>query len=307
MERVAIVGLGLIGGSLGLALKSSVPGVEVIGVARREETASTAVSIRAADRAGTDLALIRDADLVVLACPLAATAQVLVETMPHLGEGARVTDVGSVKGPVVKHALSILDQERNPFLGGHPMAGKEVTGIVHAEPELFRGRPWILTPGHGWFTSAAGAVREERGGPGGYVPEGWQDYATALRGFGALPVFMPPARHDRYVAMISHLPFLLSAAYLVATGGQSDWAEASELASSGFRDFTRVGGGDPGMYSAIAGMNRDEMLRAWAALHEAMDMFEAAMARGEEAALLELFTTAQATRRAWLERQAEGN
>jgi len=101
--------------------------------------------------------------------------------------------------------------------------------------------------------------------------------------------------------MISHLPFLLSAAFLVAAGDQEDWAEASELASSGFRDISRLGAGDPEMYAAIAGMNREEILRSWGALHEALDMFEAAMARGEEAALLALFESARGTRRSWAE------
>ena len=280
MKRVAIVGLGLIGGSLGLALKAHVPEMEVIGVARREETAAEARERGAVDRAGTDLGLIVQADLVVIACPLAVTAAVIEEAMPYLADGAHVTDVGSVKGAVVDHALSVLDPERNPFLGGHPMAGKEVGGIGNADPGLFRGRPWVLTP-----TGPIDAV--------------WDEFLEAVRQVGGVPMFMPAAKHDRYVAMISHLPFLLSAAYLVSVAGEEDWEEAAELASSGFRDFSRLGAGDPEMYSAIAGLNREEVLRSWASLHEALDMFEAAMARGEESALLELFQSARGSRRAW--------
>ncbi|HEV1998391.1 MAG TPA: prephenate dehydrogenase/arogenate dehydrogenase family protein, partial [Candidatus Dormibacteraeota bacterium] len=303
MKAVAIVGLGLIGGSLGLALKEHLPEVDVLGVARRPETAAEALAMGAADRAGTDLALVREADLVVLACPLAATAAVLEASLPHLAAGARVTDVGSVKAAVVTHALSVLDHDRNPFLGGHPMAGKEVTGIAQAEAALFRGRPWILTQPQAWFNHLSGpesAIAAERGQrPGGYELQGWQDYTAALRAIGALPVFMPPARHDRYVAMISHLPFLLSAAFLLATGEQEDWGEASQLASSGFRDISRLGAGDPEMYTAIAGLNRDEVLKTWSSLHRALDMFEAALARGEEGALLELFRSAREVRNSW--------
>jgi prephenate dehydrogenase len=318
MDKVAIVGLGLIGGSLGLALKASVPGVEVVGIARREETALEAASLGAVDRAGTDLALVSGADIVVLACPLAVTAAVLEETVPHLNEGTRLTDVGSVKGPVVKHALAVLDRERNPFLGGHPMAGKEVTGIANADAGLFRGRPWILTPPAGWFIPLKRAMEAGRSGtregyePGraredGTVDPLWGDFLDALQAIGARPAFLPPAKHDRYVAMISHLPFLLSAAYLVATADEEAWDEASELASSGFRDFTRIGAGDPDMYAAIAALNRDQILTSWASMHRALDMFEAAMARGEEAALLELFKGARATRRDWAEQHPESS
>ena len=282
MERVAIVGLGLIGGSVGLALRAAVPGVEVIGVARREETARRAEEMGAVDRAGVDVALVAEADLVVLACPLAATPVVLETVAPRLAEGARVTDVGSVKGWVVNFAANALHPRNNPFLGGHPMAGKEVTGIEHAEADLFRGRPWVFTT-------------REGGDPGG----DWADLVDAVRAIGAVPAFMTPAAHDRYVALVSHLPFLVSAAYLRAVGQGDDWEAASALASSGFRDISRLGAGDPEMYAAIAGANRDEVLGTWAALHEALDEIEAAIVRGDHEALLGLLRTAQQTRADW--------
>ncbi|MDP9326284.1 MAG: prephenate dehydrogenase/arogenate dehydrogenase family protein, partial [Candidatus Dormibacteraeota bacterium] len=109
------------GGSLGLAIKGALPSVEVIGVARRDETAHLSVELGAADRAGMDAELVAPADLVVLACPLRATADVLAAVVPHLKKGARVTDVGSVKGWVVRRADKALDPKRNPFVGGHPM------------------------------------------------------------------------------------------------------------------------------------------------------------------------------------------
>jgi prephenate dehydrogenase len=283
MERVGIVGLGLVGGSLGLALRAACPGVEVVAVARRQATGENALRLGAADRAGTSLELLREADLVILACPLAATAEVLEGAIPFLAPGARVTDVGSVKRGVVEHAARVLDPDRNPFLGGHPMAGKEVGGIDNAEAQLFRGKPWVLTPEPAC----------------GYEPERWQDYVEALRAVGALPVFLPAARHDRYVALVSHLPFLLSAAFLNAVGEDPSWDQAAELASSGFRDFSRLGAGDTDMYAAISMMNRDEVLRAWEGLHQAMDQFEAAIARHDGAALVDLLAAARGARRAW--------
>ncbi len=281
MRRVAIVGLGLIGGSLGLALKRYLPGVEVVGVARRRETAEQALAMAAVDVAGTDLTLLRDADLVVLACPLAVTAAVLEDVLPHLADGARVTDVGSAKARVVEHALGVLDARRNPFLGGHPMAGKEVSGIGHAEANLFRGRPWVFTP------HTVGAA------------EPFEDYLTAVRAIGATPLNLAPQQHDRYVALVSHIPFLLSTAYLLAVGGGPDWTAAADLASSGFRDISRLGAGNSEMYAAITNFNRAEVLSAWASLHEALDHLEAAIARGEDPVLLDLLVRARGIREAW--------
>ena len=281
MRRVVIVGLGLIGGSLGMALRETAPGIDVDGVARRRETADQAVRRGAVERAGTDLQLVEGADMVVLACPLGATAAILEECLPHLSVGARVTDVGSVKREVVAHALSVLDQRRNPFLGGHPMAGKEVSGVAHAEAGIFRGRPWVFTPHH----------------QGADAP--FEDLVDAVRLIGAIPVVLTPRQHDRYVALVSHLPFLLSAAFLLSVGDQPDWPNAADLASTGFRDISRLGAGNPEMYAAITTFNRDEVLQAWGAFHLALDMLEAAIERQQGDALLELLSTARGTREAW--------
>jgi prephenate dehydrogenase len=287
MERIAIVGLGLIGGSLGLALKRSLPEVEVLGVARRQQTAELALSMGAADTATVDIASVEGADVVVLACPLAVTRTVLDEAAPHLSSGARVTDVGSVKGRVVWQAAASLNRKRNPFLGGHPMAGKEMTGLEHAEAELFTGRPWVFTPRR--------PGDEDRFG----------DLVDAVRTIGARPLMLAPDVHDRYVALVSHLPFLLSAAYLRAVGDESDWQAAAELASSGFRDISRLGAGDSDMYAAIADANRDEVLRTWADFHTALDEFEAAIARGDRDVLLDLLLAARQTRVAWAAKHPE--
>lgn len=282
MERVAIIGLGLMGGSLGLALKRDLPALDLIGIARRPETAEAAVRMGAVDRASIDIGSAAEADLVVLACPLGAMP-VLFETLaPVLASAARVTDVGSVKDWVTYFAAKELDPKVNPFLGSHPMAGKEVAGIEHAEADLFRGRPWV-------FTTDDGAD------PGA----GWADLVDAVRAIGARPVFMTPKDHDRYVALVSHLPFLLSAAYLEAVAESKDWKAASALASSGFRDISRLGAGDPEMYSAILQTNRDEVLGTYAGLHRALDEFEAAIVRGDGELLLSLLQSAQQTRRAW--------
>ena len=278
--RITIVGLGLIGGSLGLALRR-LEGVEVTGVARRAETAERALARGAAHAAGTDITAVAGADLVVVAVPLAATAAVLEALAPHLDEGTRVTDVGSTKEGVVRHAESVLDTERNPFLGGHPMAGREVTGIEHAGPDLFAGRAWIFTPDDGG------------------EPDGWAHYIGKIRAIGAAPLFLTPRRHDRLVAMISHIPFLLSSAYLLAAARDAHWPEAAGLASSGFRDITRLGAGDSDMYAAIAAGNREAILDAWGELQLALEEVEAAITRGEGDELHQLLAEARAAREAW--------
>ncbi|HXO67054.1 MAG TPA: prephenate dehydrogenase/arogenate dehydrogenase family protein [Candidatus Dormibacteraeota bacterium] len=282
MDRVAIVGLGLIGGSLGLAIRRYLPEVEVIGVARRPETVALAERSGAVSQAGTHLALIASADLVVLSCPLAVTAAVLEDSLPHLAEGARVTDVGSVKASIVARAVRTLEAGRNPFLGGHPMAGKEVSGIEHADADLFRGRAWAFTP------HAAGAA------------EPFGDFLEAIEAIGAHPLNLAPEEHDRYVALVSHVPFLVSSAYLLSVGRESDWARASELAASGFRDVSRLGAGDSEMYAAIAGANREEVLRAWRSLRSALEEIEGAIEGGDAEVLLDLLVAARRIRQDWM-------
>jgi prephenate dehydrogenase len=295
--KVGIVGLGLIGGSLGLAVRSRRPDVEVVGVARRPETAAEAERLGAAARAGTDLALLRGVDVVVVAVPLAATDETLGNLAETLDAGVVVTDVGSVKASVVASAARRLDPRRNPFLGGHPMAGKEVGGIANAEARLFEGRPWVLTP-----DPAAGVEMVGAAEPG---PEQAPPFATrvgALReligDIGAVVVEMSPAEHDRRVALISHLPFMLSAAYLLAAGASDVWPEASPLASSGFRDISRLGAGDPAMYAAIVEANLPAVREVWAGMRLALEEMESAFERGEHRHLLELFARARQVRRA---------
>lgn len=294
------MGLGLIGGSLGLALRRHLPEVDVVGVARRQETAAEAERMGAVDRAGTRLSLLAGADLVVLACPLAVTAAVLQDSARHLDEGARVTDVGSVKREVVEHAARLLDTRRNPFLGGHPMAGKEVNGIANADADLFRGRPWIFTPGPGWYSALPQTPGAARAGNSiAKVPGGWEDLVDAVRDIGAVPAFLPPRTHDRYVALVSHMPFLLSAAYLLSVGREDDWDAAAELASSGFRDISRLGGGDSEMYVDITSANREEVLVALTALRAALDRFEGAVRGGDDSGLLDLLAAAREIRDTW--------
>ncbi|MHB8507600.1 MAG: prephenate dehydrogenase [Candidatus Dormibacteria bacterium] len=293
--RVGIVGLGLLGGSLGLALRRQ--GIEVLGLARRDATVAEALKAGAVSFASADPVVLEGADLVVVAVPLGDTEAVLASIAPHLAPGARVTDVGSVKTSVLAAASRTLDPARNPFLGGHPMAGKEVGGIGHADADLFRGHPWILTP-------------VVTGDPGEGPPVGFEDLWEIVTAIGARPRLVSAADHDRQVALVSHLPFLLSAVYLVAAGGRPDWEAALGVASSGFRDFSRLGAGDPEMYAAICNRNQAAIRDGLAALRAVLESVDEALTpgaeAGQEAALATFFASARALRRQWDEVKATG-
>ncbi|QEY32162.1 prephenate/arogenate dehydrogenase [Synechococcus sp. RSCCF101] len=239
--RVGIVGLGLIGGSLGLDLQAA--GWAVQGIVRSEATARRARERGLATRVDTDPAALTGCGLVVLALPLdrlLAPPAALVAALPR---EAVVTDVGSVKAPVLA-----LWQDLHPrFVAGHPMAGTAAAGVEAGLPGLFRSRPWVITPG-------------PRTDPGAI--EALERLAEAV---GAEVITAEAATHDRAAALISHLPVLVSASLLLAAADESDAgvaALARQLASSGFADTTRVGGGNPDLGTLMARTNGTAVLAA---------------------------------------------
>ncbi len=240
--RISIVGLGLIGGSIGLALREVRPQPEVLGIARKEADAAAAVERGAVAAGSTDLGLAVASDLVIVATPLQEMRPVLAALGRQLPARTLVTDVASTKGAVVEWANELLGGDR--FLGGHPMAGSTERGLRFADSALFRGAPWIFTPQPDQQTSAFA---------------GWFELVDAM---GARRVMMAPAEHDRRVALVSHLAFLLSAAYVSAVKASPEWLEAMRISGPGFRDMIRLSGGDPDMYTGIARTNRQQLLSA---------------------------------------------
>lgn len=280
-RSVAVVGLGLIGASLCMALRRRLPGVEVIGVARRAELADRAAADGACHRAGTDPGLLAEAEIVVLCTP--------VDAMPRWLEvcagvdGLLVTDAGSTKVWIAERGAEILGGR---FLGGHPMAGRERSGYDAADPELFDGATWVLTPS----------------GPGHL--ERFRAWVGAVEDLGAEVEIVEPEVHDRAVAWISHLPFALSAALVRAATGSDDWSVASVLASSGFRDMARLAGGDPAMYAAILATNAP-------AIRDALDGLEGELATlrrllDDPGAAAEHFAEARRARAVWYAQRAAG-
>ncbi len=262
-ERVAIVGLGLIGGSLALAARRRGLFGHVTGIGRGRANLDEGLARGAIDVATVDVAAgVRDADLVVLGVPVASMAAVVAAMAPSLARDAIVTDVGSVKAPLIA-ALEPLLAGRARFVAGHPIAGTERSGVAAAFPELFEGRCCILTPSDETDRSALEAVRGL-----------WE-------GVGMRVVTMDAARHDHVLALVSHLPHVI--AYALAGEVEAREALGEELvrfSAGGLRDFTRVAASDPALWRDILAMNRDEVVSAVRAYRERLAHLEALMATG---------------------------
>lgn len=242
-RRITIIGLGLIGASIGLRLKqANVPNVEIIGQDIERGAEKTAQKIGAIDRAEHDPAkAVAGASLVIVATPIIALREVLTEIAPHLTEGAIVTDTASTKADVMKWAKELLP-EHVSFIGGHPMAGKETPGAEHADANLFEDRAYCLCP---TVDADPDAVRSIMG------------LAQML---GAEPLFIEGDEHDVYAAAISHLPLVTAAVLFNMMRESPSWEDLGILASSGFRDMTRLASGDPAMSHGIVSTNREAVI-----------------------------------------------
>jgi prephenate dehydrogenase len=224
-RRVAIVGLGLLGGSLGLALKKAgFPG-RIAGYARRAETRERALAAGVVDEGFADVTeAVHGADLVILATPVAVILDHLPRLQPHLSPRALITDVGSTKRMICERAAELYAQQPL-FLGGHPMAGKESSGLENADARLFENARYVLTP-----------LKPEH-----LDDDRVQAFRALVAAIGARPLTTDPATHDRAVAYLSHLPQLLSSG--LASLIEEKYASEDlslEVAASGFRDMTRL-------------------------------------------------------------------
>ncbi|MBI3953568.1 MAG: prephenate dehydrogenase/arogenate dehydrogenase family protein [Chloroflexi bacterium] len=245
MDRITIVGLGLIGGSIGLALKAAkLHSVEVVGHDVTRSALGDAKKRGAVDRTeGSLREALKGADLVVLAVPVLAIREVLQDAAPLLKEGAVVTDTGSTKALVMEWARELLPPHIS-FVGGHPLAGKETPGIEAAEATLFRGAVYALCPSPSAEADAVKVVV-------------W----LVENILGSRPFFVDPHEHDGLVAGISHLPIILSSALVSCTTQSPSWREMSKLAANGYRDISRLAAGDPTMNRDICLSNRESLAR----------------------------------------------
>jgi arogenate dehydrogenase (NADP+) len=239
--NIGILGLGLIGGSLGFDLRSQ--GHHILGVSRREDTCQKAVTLGSVDEASVDLNLLAAAEVVFICTPLALIVPQFEQLIAHLSANTVVTDVGSAKAQIVKDISPLWDN----FIGGHPMAGTTDSGIEAAQRHLFVDKPYVLTPITTTPISVITVVEK------------------IVRSLGANIYYCQPEQHDRAVSWISHLPVMVSSSLIAACLSETDvdvLQLAQNLASSGFRDTSRVGGGNPELGVMMARYNRQALLRS---------------------------------------------
>jgi prephenate dehydrogenase len=283
--KLVVVGVGLIGGSCALALRRAGVVREVVGVGRTQANLDVALQRNVLDRgctlAGPWQAEVADADLVLLAAPVAQFPDLFRALAGAVGSATVVTDAGSTKQDVLAAARSHLGSALPRFVPGHPIAGTEHNGAGAAFPDLFVDRSVILTP---VAETAAMAVTRVIGM--------W----TAC---GAKVSVLEPARHDGIFAAVSHLPHVLAFALVAELAARPDAATYFEHAASGFRDFTRIAGGSPEMWRDIALANRPALLAEMDAYGKALAQARGLLAAGDGAGLAALFGQASTARRDW--------
>ncbi len=270
--KVGVFGLGLLGGSAALGLKSRFLAGEVHAFDRDPKALEAALALGAADRVHTEIGpWVADLDLAVLAAPVGAIPALIEEIRPHASEKTLFTDVGSVKGPVVR-AASVLPR----FVGGHPMAGSERAGVQNAHAGLLENAVWVLTP------------------TGATDPADLEEVETLVSELGAYPLVLDPELHDRLVARVSHLPYLLAVALNLLVSRDEKKDLLMFLAAGGFRDLTRVASGSPRMSRDMVAENREAVGAALSDLKAALAELEAALENPDE--LIHLAEEAKRTR-----------
>jgi prephenate dehydrogenase len=272
-DTIAVIGFGLIGGSIALAAKRRWPSTQVTAI-DRPEVAGRPAAIGAADRISSDIEAAADADLVVLAAPVRQNVVLLEQMAGHVRQGALVTDAGSTKRDIV--AAAARCSRRFTFVGGHPLGGSALRGVEHASADLFRDRAWVLTPEG--TTPREPVARLEA-------------FAAAL---GATPALMSPDDHDRLMAFVSHLPQITASA-LMAAIGDAVGPDGFALAGRGLLDTTRLASSAAEIWRDIAATNADHIGPALDGLIELLQQIRTDLSDGQR--LDEVFTSAASWRR----------
>jgi prephenate dehydrogenase len=282
--KLALIGVGMIGGSLAAALRRAGAIERAVGYDADPTAAQRGVELGVLDAAATSVgAAVADADLVVLAVPVCAMREVIAAAAGALPAHAIVTDVGSTKLSVIEAARAVLGAAGSAairrFVPGHPIAGRELPGVAHADAALFDGRLFVCTPIEETDAQARAAVE------------------SLWRRIGAQVVTMDAAEHDRIFAAVSHLPHLLAFALVARIASECDGERKMRFAGAGFRDFTRIAASSPAMWRDVCVANRaalSEELRGYRAL---LDELQRAVDAGDAAALEAVFDLASRTRR----------
>jgi prephenate dehydrogenase len=281
-RKIVIFGVGLIGGSFALALRKAGAVGEVVGFGRSQATLDEAKRLGILDRIGNDVAAeVGDADLVLLATPVAQMAELFARIAPHLGSQTLVTDGGSTKCDVVAAARSQLAGKIARFIPGHPIAGAEKSGAAAAMADLYQGKKVVLAPLS--ENSKESVVR---------VRQAWE-------ACGAVVSELTPEEHDGVFAAVSHLPHLLSFALVHDLAQRDNKDLLLSFAASGFRDFTRIAASSPEMWRDISMANRDALLRELQQYINELSSLQQALADNDAAKLEEIFSLAREVRSTW--------
>lgn len=283
MEKITIIGMGLIGTSVGLAIKKlKHKDIMLVGTDLDRRNANKAKKMGALDKVEGRLdSAVKDAAIVVIATPVMAIQEVMRIIAPHLREGSLVTDTGSTKGVVLEWAETHLPEYVN-FVAGHPMAGKELSGPEAADASLFSGRTYCLIPS---LKATKPAVRL------------MIDLVTSI---GAKPYFLSAKEHDSFAAAVSHLPLLLSVALIGCTSKSPSWSDIAQVASTGYKDLTRLASGDPTMHRDICLTNNDLLVHWLDTFIRELYEFRKKLQDSDSQALETVFKQALEARNRWL-------
>lgn len=281
-RKISIIGVGLLGGSLGLAARRRKLAGEIAGYVRREASLADCERAGAVDYATIDLlAAVSQADLVVLCTPLAQMPALARQLLPALKRGTIVTDVGSVKAEVVRELEAIIGKSGAHFVGAHPMAGGEKMGVLASRADLYEQALCVITP---TGKSNPSAVRK--------LTRFW-------RAIGARTLVLEAAHHDLLVSRTSHLPHILAAALASQVLDPRQPAAQADLCAAGFRDTTRIASGSPEMWRDISLANRKHITRSLDGFIGELKKFQAALRRGDQTEIETFFATAKQRRDDW--------
>lgn len=282
MKKIVIFGVGLIGGSVALALKKADGCPQIVGVGRTQESLKTALDLGVIDISTNNIAdALKDADLVFIATPVAQTASILTAIKPYLSPSTVVTDAGSTKADVLHCVEEVLGTKFSQFVGGHPIAGAEKSGVTAAIADLYINKNVVLTPTANTSKEAIHIVTQL-----------WQNC-------GAKVSEMSAETHDGIFAAVSHLPHLLAFALVDDIAARPNAQQLFSFAASGFRDFTRIAGSHPEMWRDISLANKTALLGELTAYQAEISYLKSMLENEDGVGLQALFERASVARNAW--------
>lgn len=279
IKRLAIIGVGLIGGSLALALKKAGKVGEVVGYSRTKSVREQALSLGIIDRSADNIAdAVKDADIIFLAVPMGAMSSVLSDVLPHINTDTIITDSGSAKAQVVEQARQVLADKFCQFVPGHPIAGTEKSGPSAAFAELYQDHRVVLTPVAETNTDALEKIR------------------TMWQSAGAEVFDMAVDQHDVVLAATSHLPHVLAFNLVGMLAQREDCNDVLRYAAGGFKDFSRIASGDPVMWRDICFSNKEAILGLLEQYHQGLNQIEQAIREQDGDILISVFQRAKQAR-----------